>query len=81
MHSDSAIAHHPLSNDQPDPKQQFSPPGQLPQVIYWAWHHIIWNIPLASLGQLCWLCSLLTSCAPPQSVEHGKIKVLALVHY
>lgn len=29
-----------------------SPPGPAPQVIYWAWRHIVLNIPLASSAQL-----------------------------
>lgn len=32
-----------------------------PQFIYWAWHHMVWNIPLASGGQLFWLTVLPTS--------------------
>ena len=34
-----------------------------PQLIYWAWRHMVWNSPLASLGQLSWLCPLPASCA------------------
>jgi len=37
-------------------------PQPTPPVIYWAWHHTVSNIPLASLGQLPWLCTLLASC-------------------
>lgn len=32
-----------------------------PQFIYWAWHHMVWNIPLASWGQLFCLTVLPTS--------------------
>jgi len=50
MHS--AIAYHLLANAQPDPKQQLQYLVNSPQFIYWAWCHMVWNIPLASLGQL-----------------------------
>jgi len=31
----------------------------------WAWCHMVWNIPLVSLGGLSWLCILPNSCPPP----------------
>ena len=60
MHS--AISHHLKPNAQPILKQQPLLPGQLPQFIYWAWHHIVLNIALASLDQLSRLCLLPASC-------------------
>ena len=30
----------------------------------WAQWHVVWNIPLVSLGQRSWLCPLSTSCPP-----------------
>lgn len=48
-----------LSDDQSIAKQQSS--WSMPQFIHWAWHSMVWNIPLASLGQLSWPCS------PPDS--------------
>jgi len=50
MHS--ATAHHPLANTQPDSKQWSPCPPSSPQFRYWAWPEMVWNIPLASLGQL-----------------------------
>jgi len=46
-----------LPTDQPFPKR-WSCRWPTPWFIYWAWCHMAWNIALASLGQLCWLCSL-----------------------
>ena len=51
------------------------PQANSPQFIYWAWHHMVWNIPLAGLGQLCWLCPLKTSCAPPAFLLAGRGKL------
>lgn len=45
------------------------------------WHHMIWDIPLVSLGQLCWLCPLLAPGAPSDSSlagQHKEIVLLAL---
>ena len=42
-----------------------------PSFICWAWHHMVWNIPWVSWGQLFWLCPLPTSCAPPASLLVG----------
>ena len=47
-----------MNDTQPIPEQQSLPPGQLPQLICWAWHHVEENVPLASLGQLSYLCPL-----------------------
>ena len=72
MHN--AIAHHLLTDAQPVPKQQSAPPSQLPQVY-------ILDVtsygmkPLASLGQLSWLCALQTSCAPPAFLLAGYEKL------
>jgi len=54
----------PQTNAQPVPEQLSLPPGQLPQLIYWAWRHMVMNIPLARLGQLSQLCPLPASHAP-----------------
>jgi len=59
-----AIAHHPMTDTQPIPKQWSLLPVQLPQLIYCAWCHMVWNIPLVSLCQLSWLCPLPASHAP-----------------
>jgi len=72
MHS--AVAHHLLANAQPNSKQWSQCLANSPQFIQWAWCHIVWNIHLISLGQLSSLYSLTASCAPSQSVEHGKLK-------
>lgn len=40
------------------------PPASFPQNLYCAWHHTVLNIPLASFGQLSWLCPHPASCAP-----------------
>lgn len=45
-----------------------------PQLIYRALYFIVWNIPLASSGQLSWLCSFLTSSAAPCSQSMGNWK-------
>jgi len=45
-----AIAHHPMNNMQPVPKQQSLPPGHLPQFIHWACRHMVWNIPFGQFG-------------------------------
>ena len=37
---------------------------------------MVWNIPLASLGQLSWLCPLPASCAPPASSLKGQYEKL-----
>lgn len=47
----------------------------------WAWHHVVWVTSLVSWGQLCWLCPLPVSCAPPAcslGEESEKQKVLML---
>jgi len=72
MHS--AVAHHLLANAQPNSEQRSQCPANSPQFIYWAWRRMVQNIPLASLGQLSWMPSLPASCAPPQSIECGKLK-------
>ena len=78
MHN--AIAHYMLTDAQLVPERQFPHPHS-PQFIYWAWHHVLWNIPLASLGQVPWLCPLPTSYAPPAFLlaGHEKLKILDLV--
>lgn len=57
------IAHHPSAYTQSVPKQWSPSPSQLPKLIYSELHHIVWNIPLISLGQLSWPCPLPASCA------------------
>ena len=51
-----------LTTCQPMPSQSLNSDPPLPanssQFIYWAWHHMVWNTALASLGQLPWLCPL-----------------------
>lgn len=42
----------------PFPSTDQPPSRQLPQFIHWAWHSMVGNIPLASLGQQLWLWSL-----------------------
>ena len=49
-----------------------------PQFIYWAWCPMVWNIPLASSGQLPRLCSLPPSCTPACWHSMGKRKILNL---
>ena len=39
-------------------------PIQIPQFYCSAWHHVVWHIPLANVGQLSWLCPLPAPCAP-----------------
>lgn len=57
MHS--AITCHVLTNAHP------SHPFPLPKLYYPAWHHVLWNMPLACLSQLYWYCSLLVCSQPP----------------
>jgi len=63
MHN--AIAHQALTNASPSPSSNRCPPANSPQFIYWPWRQVVWNIPLAILGQLASLCPLPASCAPP----------------
>ena len=42
-----------------------APPSQLPQFHSCTWHHMVQDIPLASLGQLSWFCPHTAPCAPP----------------
>lgn len=44
--------------------------ANLPSFYCWAWHHVVWNIPLASLGQLSRLC-------PSQLLVHPQPSSLA----
>ena len=62
MHN--AIAHRPPTDSQPVIEQQLSP-SQIASVFksFFAWCHIMWNIPLASSGQLSWFCPLPDPCA------------------
>ena len=43
-----------------------SPPSSSPSFICWAWHHMVWNIPLVSWGQLSQLCPLPKLLVHPQ---------------
>ena len=64
MHN--AIAHHLLTNVQPDPEQCLSLPSAIsPQFYCWARCHVVWDIPLVTLGQLSSLCPLPAPGAPP----------------
>jgi len=55
----STVAYH---QRWPMPSQSLSSeqplPCQLPRVYSSAWHYMVWNIPLTSLGQLFWFCPL-----------------------
>ena len=73
MHN--AIAHHSLTDAQLAPEQRSPLQANSLQFIYWAWHHVVWNIPSASWGQLPWLCPLPTSCAPPAFLLAGHEKL------
>lgn len=63
MHN--AVTHHLLSDDEPDleqlPQARFSPGLQTEHDT------IYYGFPLASWGQLFWLCPLTASCASPTS--------------
>lgn len=45
--------------------------AHFPQFTHWEWHYMVWDIPLASLGQLPWLCPLPASHAPPATSKAG----------
>jgi len=45
---------------------------QLPWFYCWAQHHMVWDIPLGSLGQLFWPCPLPAPGAPPASSLAGQ---------
>lgn len=40
-------------------------PANSPQFICWAWHSVVWNVPVASLGQLSGPWSLPAFCPSP----------------
>ena len=61
---ENTTAHHPSTDTQPDPSSDLGLPGNFPQFIYWARCAVVWNTPLASLGQVSWLCSVSASHAP-----------------
>ena len=63
MHN--AIAHHPLTDAQPIPEQPPPPHWVATPVYCLAWCQVVWNTPLASLGQLSWVCPLPAPAAPP----------------
>lgn len=63
MHN--AIAHHPLTDAQPIPEQPAPPPRPATPIYCLAWRQMVWNIHLASLGQLSWVCPLPAPAAPP----------------
>jgi len=50
MHN--AIAHHLTKSTQPTFKHRSLLPSQLPRFIYWAWHHIVWNISFGHFGSV-----------------------------
>ena len=46
-------------------------PSSSPHFICWAWHCMVWSVPLVSGGQLFQLHPLPTSCTPPTSLLVG----------
>lgn len=62
----STVAHHTLTNAQPDPWP----------VLLFSLTLYGWNIPLVSWGELSWLCPLPALCAPPASLLARKYKKL-----
>lgn len=52
------FTHHGLMPS-PSPGSDQWLPANSPHFIYWEWHSLLQNIPLASLGQLSWLCPTL----------------------
>lgn len=52
-------------------------PSQLPQFYYSSQGHKVWDIPAASLGQLCWLCARPAPGAPPASLLAGQYQWVA----
>lgn len=45
--SANTIAHHSLTNAPPIPEQKLATSGHVPPFIDWAWHPMVWNIPLS----------------------------------
>ena len=64
-----------LNTTQPltHPERRF--PAPTSQFLYWMGRHMVWNTPLATLGQLPWLCPLPTSCAPAAFLLAGHEKL------
>jgi len=79
MHN--AIAYHLVIDAQPSPKQRSLPPWPTPLSLSTERDVMVWNIPLARLGQLSWLCPLPASCVPPHWQSMGSWKVLDYKHY
>ena len=51
----------------------------LPLAFILSRRHMVWNIPLVSLGQLSWLCPLPRSCPPPAYWWGGNVGETALM--
>ena len=46
-------------------------PSSFPSFYRWARHHVVWDIPLVSWGQLSWLCFFTASFLPPSQWPLG----------
>lgn len=67
------VAHHLLTDAQPDPKQYSAAPGHLTPIYTLGVAFYGMEYPFAQLDQLSWLCSLPVSCAPPHRQSMGKV--------
>lgn len=74
MHSTIAHTHWPMPS--PFPISNWCLPANCSQFIHWPWCSVVCNIPLTSLGQLSWPCSLLLSCTPAPWQSMGNCTVL-----
>ena len=68
-----AIAHHPPTDTQLVPQRRYPTPTS--PFLYYMGCPMVWNTPLATLGQLSCLCPLPTSCAPPAFLLAGHEKL------
>lgn len=68
----SVIAHHSLTSAQAVLKQRFLTLANSPQLCSSAWHHMVWNIPFSSVGQLSWFCPFPDHCAPTDPLLAGR---------
>lgn len=62
----NAISHHPLTH------ARLALVGYSAQLLFWAGHSVVWNIPLATLGHLSHLCLLQVSSSSLADHETGK---------